>query len=161
MHVLILSTKGRYGVRAAFDLALHYGEGPIPLKSISERQNLSDPYLEQLIAILRKDGLVTSVRGAQGGYLLSRHPSKISVGDILRSLEGPMAPAECVLDDQDKECIKADYCVTRILWEKIMDSIDKVIDSISLQDMADDYERIEKDYTQEEGENVDKKKSLC
>ncbi|MDD3850848.1 MAG: hypothetical protein PHS13_04375, partial [Firmicutes bacterium] len=67
----------------------------------------------------------------------------------------------CVLDDQDKECIKADYCVTRILWEKIMDSIDKVIDSISLQDMADEYERIEKDYTQEEGENVDKKKSLC
>ncbi len=158
---MILSTKGRYGLRAAFDLALHYGEGPVPLKSISERQNLSVPYLEQLIAILRKDGLVTSVRGAQGGYMLSRHPSKISVGNILRSLEGPLAPAECVLDDNDKECIKADYCVTRVLWEKIMDSINSVIDSVSLQDMLDDYERIEKDYTKEERENFDKTKGLC
>ncbi|MGI6703431.1 MAG: RrF2 family transcriptional regulator [Clostridia bacterium] len=161
MFGLILSTKGRYGLRAAFDLALHYGEGPVPLKSISERQNLSVPYLEQLIAILRKDGLVTSVRGAQGGYMLSRHPSKISVGNILRSLEGPLAPAECVLDDNDKECIKADYCVTRVLWEKIMDSINSVIDSVSLQDMLDDYERIEKDYTKEERENFDKTKGLC
>ncbi len=158
---MILSTKGRYGVRAAFDLALHYGEGPIPIKSIAERQNLSDPYLEQLVAILRKDGLVNSVRGAQGGYMLSRHPSKISVGDIIRSLEGPMAPAECVLDHQDKECIKADYCVTRILWEKIKDSINNVINSISLQDMVEDYERIGKDYTEEEGEIYGGKKSLC
>lgn len=158
---MILSTKGRYGVRAAFDLALHYGEGPIPLKNISERQNLSDPYLEQLIAILRKDGLVTSVRGAQGGYMLSRHPSEISVGDILRSLEGPMAPAECVLDDYDKECIKSDYCVTRVLWEKIMDSIDKVIDSISLQDMVEDNEKIEKDYTQKGGKDINGEKNLC
>lgn len=158
---MILSTRGRYGVRAAFELALHYGEGPIPLKNIAERQNLSDPYLEQLIAVLRKDGLVSSVRGAQGGYMLSRHPSKISVGDILRSLEGPLAPAECVLDDQDKECIKADYCVTRILWEKIRDSINNVIDSVSLQDMVDDYERICKDFTKEERENHGKAKSLC
>lgn len=93
--------------------------------------------------------------------MLSRHPSKISVGDILRSLEGPLAPAECVLDDQDKECIKADYCVTRILWEKIRDSINNVIDSVSLQDMVDDYERIGKDFTKEERENHGKAKSLC
>ena len=158
---MILSTRGRYGVRAAFELALQYGKGPIPLKTIAERQNLSDPYLEQLMAVLRRDGLVSSVRGAQGGYMLSRHPSKISVGDILRSLEGPLAPAECVLDDQDKECIKADYCVTRILWEKIRDSINNVIDSISLQDMVDDYERIAKDFTKEERENHGKAKNLC
>lgn len=150
---MILSTKGRYGVKAAFDLALHYGEGPIPLKSIAERQNLSDPYLEQLIAILRKDGLVTSVRGAQGGYMLSRDPSKITVGDILRSLEGPLAPSECVLDDQDNECIRADYCVTRIIWERIKESIDNVINSISLQDMVEDYRRIGKNYLEEKGED--------
>jgi DNA-binding IscR family transcriptional regulator len=93
--------------------------------------------------------------------MLSRHPSKISVGDILRSLEGPLAPAECVLDDQDKECIKADYCVTRILWEKIRDSINSVIDSVSLQDMVDDYERIGKNFTEEERENHGNAKSLC
>ena len=161
VRVLILSTKGRYGVRAAFDLALHYGEGPIPLKSIAERQNISDPYLEQLIAVLRKDGLVNSVRGAQGGYMLSRRPSQISVGEIIRSLEGPMAPAECVLDDQDKECIKADYCVTRVLWEKIRDSINNVINSVSLQDMIEDYKRMEKDYSKEEGDIYCDKKSLC
>ncbi len=158
---MILSTKGRYGVRAAFDLALHYGSEPIPLKNISQRQNLSDPYLEQLIAILRKDGLVTSVRGAQGGYMLSRAPSEISVGDILRSLEGPMAPAECVLDDYDKECIKVDSCVTRMLWEKIMDSINSVINSISLQDMVDDYKRIGKEYIEKGGEPIDNEKNLC
>lgn len=158
---MILSTKGRYGVRAAFDLALHYGTEPIPLKNISERQNLSDPYLEQLIAILRKDGLITSVRGAQGGYMLSRSPSEISVGDILRSLEGPMAPAECVLDDYDRECIKTDVCVTRMLWEKIMDSINSVIDSISLQDMVDDYEKMEEEYVGKGGKNIDSKKNLC
>jgi len=158
---LILSTKGRYGVRAAFDLAMHFGEGPIPLKSIAERQNISDPYLEQLIAMLRRDGLVNSVRGAQGGYMLSRNPSQISVGDIIRSLEGPMAPAECVLDDHDKECINADYCVTRILWEKIKDSINNVINSISLQDMVEDYKRIGKDNIGKEGDINHDKKSLC
>jgi len=150
---LILSTKGRYGVKAAFDLALRFGEGPVPLKNIAERQNISDPYLEQIIAVLRKDGLVSSVRGAQGGYFLSKDPKRITVGDIIRSLEGPLAPSECVLDDQDNECIRADYCVTRIIWEKIKESIDDVINSISLQDMVDDYKRIGNNYLDTKGED--------
>jgi len=150
---LILSTKGRYGVKAALDLAIHYGEGPVPLNNIAERQKLSDPYLEQLIAVLRKDGLVKSVRGAQGGYMLSRVPSKISVGDILRSLEGPMAPSECVLEEWVSECDRVNYCPTRIIWRKIKESIDNVIDSITLQDMVDDYDRMMKKYLMEKGEN--------
>lgn len=154
---MILSTKGRYGVKAALDLALHYGEGPVPLKNIAKRQNVSEPYLEQLIAVLKKDRLVKSVRGAQGGYMLTREPSKISVGDILRSLEGPMAPSECVLEGQDSECVKADYCVTRIIWEKIKESIDSVIDSITLQDMADEY----KEMTNGKGEDNSDQKCIC
>lgn len=137
-----LSTKGRYGLKAMFDLALHYGDGPISLKSIAERQLISDHYLEQLIACLRKAGLVKSVRGAQGGYMLADNPSKITVGDIIRVLEGPLSPSDCVSEDEPSSCDRADCCVTRTVWEKIRLSISEVIDSITLQNMLDDYEKI-------------------
>ncbi|AOT72851.1 RrF2 family transcriptional regulator [Geosporobacter ferrireducens] len=137
-----LSTKGRYGVKAMFDLALSYGEGPIALNSIAERQNISVHYLEQLFSSLRKAGLVKSVRGAQGGYTLAEKPQDITVGDIIRTLEGPLAPAECVIDDDNNECDRADCCVTRVIWEKIRDSINEVVDSITLQNMIDDYKRM-------------------
>lgn len=137
-----LSTKGRYGLKAMFDLALHYGDGPISLKSVAERQSISDHYLEQLIAGLRKAGLVKSVRGAQGGYMLAENPSKITVGDIIRVLEGPLGPSDCVLEDEPTTCNNAECCVTRTVWEKIRVSISEVIDSITLQNMLDDYEKI-------------------
>ncbi len=137
-----LSTKGRYGLKAMFDLALHFGDGPIALKSIAERQLISDHYLEQLIASLRKSGLVKSVRGAQGGYMLANDPSDITVGDIIRVLEGPLGLSDCVLEDDPSECDNADCCVTRTVWKKIQSSISQVIDSITLQDMLEDYEKI-------------------
>ncbi|MDR7855989.1 Rrf2 family transcriptional regulator [Tissierella sp.] len=132
-----LSTRGRYGLKAMFQLALHYGEGPISLNQIAEKQNLSESYLEQLFSTLRKEGLLNSVRGAQGGYMLSESPHKITVGCILRALEGSMAPSDCVIDDNN-ECNKEDGCATRLVWVRIKDSIDEVIDSITLQDMVDD-----------------------
>lgn len=137
-----LSTKGRYGLTAMIDLALNYGDEPVALKSIAERQGISEPYLEQLIAGLRKAGLVKSIRGAQGGYMLSYPPDKITVGDVMRVLEGPLAPVDCVIENEPIECAKADHCVTRIIWEKIRDSINQVVDSITLQDMVDEYNRI-------------------
>jgi Rrf2 family protein len=137
-----LSTKGRYGVKAMFDLALNAGDTPLSLKSIAERQEISEPYLEQLISTLRRSGLVKSVRGAQGGYLLAHSPDQITVGSIIRSLEGSMAPTECVAEGEQAICEKADYCVTRGIWEKIRKSIDNVIDSITLQDMIEDYEKM-------------------
>ncbi|WP_129597667.1 RrF2 family transcriptional regulator [Anaerophilus nitritogenes] len=140
-----LSTKGRYGVKAMFELALAFGEGPIALNSIAEKQNLSVHYLEQLFASLRKAGLVKSIRGAQGGYMLSKKPEEITVGDIIRTLEGPVAPSECVIEDEKTECYKADYCVTRTIWERIRDSINAVVDNITLQDMINDYKKINKD----------------
>ena len=138
---MIMSTKGRYGLKMMFELAKKHGSGTMSLKDIAKKQELSETYLEQLISHLRKAGLVNSIRGAQGGYELSREPSKISVGEIIRTLEGPLAPSDCVLDGEP-ECTRADYCVTRPIWEKIMDSINGVIDSITLQDMVNDYQKL-------------------
>lgn len=139
-----LSTKGRYGLKAMFELALHYGEGPIPLKNIADSQRISEHYLEQLIAVLRKNGLVKSVRGAQGGYMLIDAPSKITVGSIIRVLEGDIAPADCVIEDNNM-CDREAKCVTKLVWLKIRDSINEVIDSITLEDMLDDYKDINDD----------------
>ncbi|HYF82780.1 MAG TPA: Rrf2 family transcriptional regulator [Clostridia bacterium] len=139
---MILSTKGRYGLKMMYEFALNYGTGPMSLKEVAQKQQLSETYLEQLIAHLKKAGLVTSVRGAQGGYELIRKPEEITVGEIIRVLEGPLAPSECVIDDEP-ECSKADFCVTRLIWEKIMDSINNVIDSITLNDMVNDYYKLQ------------------
>ena len=140
-----LSTKGRYGVKAMFDLAQRRGEGPISLKSVAERQGLSEHYLEQLISGLRKAGLVKSVRGAQGGYILAKEPDQIKVGDIIRVLEGPIAPVECVSESEADCCSNAERCVTRVIWEKMRDSIADVLDSITLEDMIQDAAKREAD----------------
>jgi len=136
-----LSTKGRYGLKAAFDLAMNYGLGAIPLKSIAERQEISENYLEQLISSMRKAGLVKSERGAQGGYQLAKKPSEITVGDVLRVLEGPLGIADCLMEDNANPCPKSDRCITKVVWEKIKDSITKTVDSISLQDMCDEAKK--------------------
>lgn len=136
-----LSTKGRYGVKAMFYLALHQSEGQIPLKNIAEEQGISENYLEQLFATLRKSGLVKSVRGSQGGYTLAQNSDQITVGQVLRALEGSLAPVDCVLEDEPTECNKAGGCVTRIVWERIRDSINNVVDSITLDDLVKDYEK--------------------
>ncbi len=130
-----LSTKGRYGVRAMFDLVLHQGDGPIPLRSIAEREDISEHYLEQLIAVLRKAGIVNSVRGAHGGYLLAKAPQEITIGDIIRALEGPIAPSDCVLDREQDECGNSPDCVVKMIWKRVKDSIDDVLDSITLEDL--------------------------
>lgn len=137
-----LSTKGRYGLKAMFELALHYGEGPIPLKNIAEVQEISEHYLEQLIAVLKKNGLVSSVRGAQGGYMLIDSPRKITVGNVIRALEGDLAPVDCINEAGGGKCNKENRCVTRMVWEKINDSINSVIDSITLEDMIEEHNRI-------------------
>jgi len=137
---LKLSTRGRYGLKAMFDLALYYGDGPISLTSIAERQAISVNYLEQLISPLRKAHLVESVRGAQGGYMLAKNPSEITVGIILTTLEGPLAPTDCVLMDTTEDpCDNSKFCVTKVIYEKIYESILSVVNSITLQHMVDDY----------------------
>ena len=97
-----LSTRGRYGIHAMYDLAVHYGDGPQSIKSIAERQTIPEAYLEQLIALLRREGLVISNRGAQGGYRLSREPKNITVGEVLRVLEGFAKDIDRLSDKMEK-----------------------------------------------------------
>jgi Rrf2 family protein len=136
-----LSTKGRYGLKAMFDLAQNYGSGPVPLNNIAQRNNISEHYLEQLIAVLRKSNLVKSVRGAQGGYILNKPPVSITVGDIIRVLEGPIAPVDCVNEEEPEICDNAEFCITRTIWAKVRDSVTEVLDSITLEDMVEEAKK--------------------
>ena len=133
-----MSTRGRYGLRAMLDMAMVQSDEPITLNSISERQGVSIGYLEQLMVSLKKEGLIRSVRGAQGGYLLARDPKNITVGDIIRALEGPIAPVACVNEDYPEECDRAEGCVTRLVWAKVRDSIVEVLDSLTLHDLVEE-----------------------
>lgn len=128
-----LSTKGKYGVKALFELAMYEGAGPVSLKSIAERQGLSEHYLEQLAAPLRKAGLIMSVRGAQGGYVLSRPAAQITVGDVIRVLEGPIGFAE------EEPVLGSDPAagVVNGVWEKVTQQIIAVVDSITLADLVE------------------------
>jgi len=134
-----LSTKGRYGVKAMVDLAINFGKSPISIKSISNRQNISEYYLEQLFSVLRKAELIKSIRGASGGYILAKDPKEITVYQILDVLEGPIEISTCLDSDG---CNNIDCCATRIVWKKIKDSIDSVTMAITLQDIVDDYSNI-------------------
>ena len=119
-------------------MAMDQSDGPITLNSISERQGVSIGYLEQLMVPLKKEGLIRSVRGAQGGYLLARDPKDIPVGDIIRALEGPIAPVACVSEDYPEECDRAEGCVTRLVWAKVRDSIVEVLDSLTLYALVEE-----------------------
>jgi Rrf2 family protein len=119
------------------DLALNQEGGAVSIQSIAERQRLSEPYLEQLFRKLKSSGLVESVRGAGGGYVLAREAGSISVGDVLRSLEGDLRAVECSGAEEDSVCGLSDVCVTRIVWQKINESIEQAVDSISIGELAD------------------------
>ena len=132
-----LSTKGRYGLRALIDLALNSETEAASIASIAARQNISESYLEQLIAKLRKAGLVSSVRGAGGGYMLAKPAEDISVGDILRALEGSLDPVNCPgLEEQG--CTGSDVCVTKYVWKRINDSINQTVDEIKLSQLIEE-----------------------
>ena len=132
-----LSTRGRYGIHAMYDLACNYNAGPQPIKAIAERQSIPEAYLEQLFAALKRDKLVNSLRGAQGGYTLSRAPAQITVGDVLRTLEGGLNLVDCLLEEDT--CGKSCACPSRIVWMKIRDGLNAIVDGMTLQDMMDDY----------------------
>lgn len=137
-----VSTRGRYGLKAMVDLAAHSSKDCcVSLKSIAERQGLSEHYLEQLMAVLKKAGFVKSIRGAQGGYILSKDSSEISVGDLLRVLEGPLNLVDCLSENENKSCGYGDChnCVTKTVWGKISDVIAEAADSITLDKLVSDY----------------------
>ena len=125
-----LSTRGRYGTRLMVDLAQHYADGPIPLAAIAKRQDLSAKYLEQLIILLKGAGLIRSVRGRRGGYMLARKPEEISVGEIVETLEGKLSVVDCVLEPE--LCYRAIECPTRDIWVGMTEMIKKQLFSLSL-----------------------------
>ena len=142
-----ISTKGRYGLRMMIDIAMNQNEGPVSVRDIARRQSLSDKYLEQIITQANKAGLLKSIRGAGGGYQLSRPAKDISVGEILRVMEGSLSPVECVRGrgEEPAPCQNAGECATYELWRDIKTAVDQVIDNRSLQDMIDNYLRKNQD----------------
>ena len=137
-----ISTKGRYALRLLLDLAEHNTGIPVRVKEIATRQNISEKYLEQIIAILNKAGYVQSIRGAQGGYLLKKELNAYNIGEILRLMEGSIAPVWC-LDEQERICEKKESCVSLILWKKINDAVNEVVDNTTLQDLMDWKENLD------------------
>jgi len=128
-----LSTKGKYGLYAMVYLAQHDGEGPQSLKAIAEL-GLPDQYLEQLLGNLRRAGLVKTVRGAQGGYHLSRSPEEITMREIIEAMEGPLSFSECV-GEKENACPRGGNCAARGVWEYLTDRINGLMDGITLTDM--------------------------
>ena len=122
-----ISTKGRYGLTIMIELAKHHGEGPIPLRQIAAEKQLSEAYLEQLVSPLRNAGLVKSVRGAYGGYMLANKPSEITAADVIRVLEGPIQPVEGIENEEAPQ---------RELWLRIRDAVKNVLDTTTLDDLA-------------------------
>jgi len=130
-----LSTKGRYGTRLMLDLAFHYNDGFIFLKDIAKRQNISDGYLEHLVPHLKTAGLINSLRGARGGYKLSKAPSEISLKEVVQALEGSLSPVECV--NAPSVCKRVSFCVTRDIWKEVGEKISQTLESVTLRDMVE------------------------
>lgn len=133
-----LSTKTRYGMRAMIDLAIVHGSGvPRTMKEIAKRNRIPESFLEQMLCTLRKEGLVRSIRGPQGGYVLAKAPQEIRVADIINTLEGPIKLAECI---DMPLCGESRNCPSRILWTRIKESIDQVTQTTTLQDLIAEYD---------------------
>lgn len=122
-----ISTKGRYGLTIMIELAKRHGDGPIPLRQIAAEKELSEAYLEQLVSPLRNAGLVKSVRGAYGGYMLANEPAEITAADVIRVLEGPIQPVEGIENEEAPQ---------RELWLRIRDAVKNVLDTTTLDDLA-------------------------
>ena len=131
---MTLSTKGRYASRAMLELALHYGQGSVLLRNISQRQEISERYLERLMTALVTAGLVISTRGKQGGFRLAKPPNEIRLSQIIQATEGSLSPVFCV--DDPEQCNRTQTCVTHDIWEKLKKEILDILDSITLENMV-------------------------
>lgn len=131
-----ISTKGRYALRMMIDIAVNDNGEPVRIKDIAGRQGISDKYLEQIVSVLNKAGYVKSIRGPQGGYRLAKSPAEYTVGSILRLIEGSLAPVSC-LESDINECERQYECATLILWQKLNDAINNVIDNVTIENLIE------------------------
>ncbi len=132
-----LSTKGIYALEVAVDLSMNSDPGrPESVKNLAMRRGISEKYLERIIGLLRKAGIVTSIRGVYGGYFLARRPAEITAGEVLTAAEGSLAPVECLVDEGacQNDC---EACVTKAVWEGMWQQIKDVVDNLTLQDLVD------------------------
>lgn len=138
---MMISTKGRYAIRIMTDVAQNDSEMPVNLRGIAMRQEISEKYLEQIIQALVKTGLLTSVRGSQGGYHLAVRPEEITIGRILRATEGDLAPVECI-SDLPKRCNRSGKCPAQRIYRKIYSAINEVVDHLTLEDVLKDADEL-------------------
>lgn len=131
-----ISTKGRYALRLLVDLAEHRDDGFVALKDVAKRQDISKKYLEQIVSVLNRPGILKTNRGYQGGYQLAKAPEKYTVGDILRITEGGLAPVSC-LEQEENLCERSSFCATLFIWEGLYKTVNEYLDSITLQDILD------------------------
>jgi len=136
-----ISTKGRYGLTAMVDIAINAINENVTIKSISERQNISEGYLEQIFSSLRKAGLVKSIKGSQGGYLLGDNPDNITIGDILRTLEGNLSVLGDEIKDEQENMLQK--CIKGKIWNEMDKKISSIVDSITLENLALDYKKMQ------------------
>ena len=136
-----ISTKGRYALRVMLDLAINNTGEYIPLKDISERQNITVKYMEQIISLLKKSGFLKSTRGNGGGYRLSKTLRDYTVGDILRAAEGSLAPVAC-LEDEENQCERSSICATLKFWTGLDKAINDYVDSVTLQDLFEEHQSL-------------------
>ena len=130
-----VSTKGDYGARALVELAHHYGEGPVQSATIASRQEVPEPYLDQLLTTLRRAGFIRSVRGPQGGHALIREPDDVKLSEVMVALEGSLAPTACV--DDPESCTKSGGCVQRGVWEQVRAATQAILENVTIGDLAE------------------------
>lgn len=137
-----ISTKGRYGLRAVIDIAQYSEIEPVSIHSIAARQGISEGYLEQLMVRLKKAEIIASIRGAGGGYVLAKDAEQISVGDVLRALEGSLQPVDCTAFSQEDSCQASGGCVTKYVWQRINESINQTVDEINLKQLVEESKSV-------------------
>ncbi|MBX5466485.1 MAG: Rrf2 family transcriptional regulator [Firmicutes bacterium] len=133
--MLRVSSKGRYGVKAVYELASRYGRGPVTVPALARAQNLPDPYLEQLMPLLKRAGIVEALRGPQGGYILAKPPSQVTVGDVVRAVEGPIAITDCTSEDP-RICPEVTRCVGPDVWSRVQAALIATMDAITFADLV-------------------------
>ncbi|MEA4999142.1 MAG: Rrf2 family transcriptional regulator [Candidatus Limiplasma sp.] len=132
-----ISSRGRYALRFMIDLAQHATGEAVTLKEVSQRQDISVKYLEQIVTLLNRGGLIRSVRGNQGGYLLTREPQAYTVGDILRVVEGDLFPVAC-MESEPNQCPRYAICKTIKFWEGLYQAVNGYVDSVTLEEISDE-----------------------
>jgi len=132
-----LSTKGEYASRAMLELSLHYGEGLLHIRDISAAQDIPERFLEQILLLLKRAGCLRSKKGPNGGYYLAKPPSEITVAEVVRVMDGPLAPIDCVSVTAHEVCPREDFCGLRWLWKEVRDAVAEIMERTTFEDLAE------------------------